>query len=275
MRLVLKFRGFLPGRGIPRMLDTPAGLPSFGIVTEAKTIHTRAEMTERYFETVAQMIRSQGYRELAAGTVFAEALLIIPNLEFKRKVLQHVQEEFEHYEVCCNLYAEIGAGDLDSLCGTHLRERTPIPGIESFLELGVAQFLYDRASAYQLREYENSSFDPYCRVIGKILEEEEGHESFGAEVLIEHCKDEALRPQAQVLFNKWLAVSLRSFGRPGTDGNRYAVEVGLKTRDSAAVAQDYLDSLKTVMRICGLQFPGRDELARLGTETAPDVDLRL
>jgi len=69
-------------------------------------------------------------------------------------------------------------------------------------------------------------------------------------------------------------VSLRSFGRPGTAGNRYAISVGLKTRDSAAVAQDYLDSLRTVMRICGLRFPDREELRRFGVETAPDVDLR-
>ena len=47
------------------------------------------------------------------------------------------------------------------------------------------------------------------------------------------------------------------------------------TRDSSAVAQDYLDALKTVMRICGLVFPTRDELAELGVETTPDVDLTL
>ena len=85
-----------------------------------------------------------------------------------------------------------------------------MPPISSFMELGVAQFLYDRASGYQLREYENSSFDPYCRVVGKILEEEEGHESFGAEILVEHCRDPRERAEIQPLFEKWLAVSRRS-----------------------------------------------------------------
>ena len=233
-------------------------------------------MSEEYFQTVAKMIRSQAYRELAAATVFASALRLVPSLAFKKKVSNHIQEELEHYEVCCRLYAEIGAGDLDAISAPLLyAEDSPIPPIESFLELGVAQFLYDRASAYQLREYENSSFDPYCRVIGKILDEEEGHESFGAEVLIERCKVEEDRARAQTLFTKWLAVSMKSFGRPNTEGNRYAISVGLKTRDSAAVAQDYLDALKTVMRICGLVFPTREELAERGVETAPDVDLTL
>jgi 1,2-phenylacetyl-CoA epoxidase catalytic subunit len=111
--------------------------------------------------------------------------------------------------------------------------------------------------------------------VGKILEEEEGHESFGAEIMVEHSRDPVRRARMQELFNKWLAVSLRSFGRPGTPGNRYAIQAGLKTRDSAAVAQDYLDGQRPVMRLCGLVFPTREELKRLGIETAPDIDLRL
>lgn len=244
-------------------------------MTKPKTIRTRAEMTDRYFETVTAMIRSQAYRELAASTAFAYALRVVPTLEFRKRVVHHVSEELEHYEVCVLLYRQIEAGDLDVVCTKLLSEKQPIPWIESFLELGVAQFLYDRASAFQLREYENSSFDPYCRVVGKILEEEEGHESFGEEILIHHCRDASARSEAQRLVERWLAVSLRSFGRPGTPGNRFAIASGLKTRDSAAVAQDYVDALKSTMRVCGLTFPSRRRLAELGVETAPDIDLSL
>ncbi|MDH3592528.1 MAG: phenylacetate-CoA oxygenase subunit PaaI [Planctomycetota bacterium] len=242
-------------------------------MTQTRTIRHRAEMDDAYFDVLTSMIRSQGYRELAAATVFAETLTLVPTVGFKKKVVQHVEEEMEHFEECCKIYDLLDAGDLDDHCTKLLREERPIPPIQSFLELGVAQFLYDRASAYQLREYENSSFDPYCRIIGKILEEEEGHESFGAEILIDKCRDPGTRAEAQQHFDKWLAVSLRSFGRPGSERSKYAVSVGLKTRDAGAVAQDYLDSLNPVMRITGLVFPSRDELLRLGTETAPDVDL--
>ncbi|MHC4958424.1 MAG: Phenylacetic acid catabolic protein [Planctomycetota bacterium] len=243
---------------------------------QIQRIRTRSEMDQRYYDVLVQMIRSQGYRELAAATVFAGALRLVPSLAFKKKVSQHIEEELEHFEVCCRLYEELDAGDLDAICsGLVASGDCPIPPIGSFLELGVAQFLYDRASAFQLREYENSSFDPYCRVIGKILEEEEGHESFGAEVMIEHCKDPANLPATQEAFERWLAVSLQSFGRPGTAGNEYAISVGLKTRDSAHVAQEYLDTLKPTMRLCGLRFPDRGRLLELGVETAPDVDLAL
>ncbi len=232
-------------------------------------------MDQRYYDLLVRMIRSQGYRELAAATVFAEALHLVPGVDLKRKVVTHIDEEMQHFEACCTLYDALDAGDLDQHCSSMLREQRPIPAITSFMELGVAQLLYDRASAYQLREYENSSYDPYCRIVGKILEEEEGHESFGAEIMLEFCRTPEQRTNTQRYFNKWLAVSLRSFGRPHSPGNAYAIDVGLKTRDSAAVAQDYLDSLKTIMRVSGLVFPDRPCLMTAGTETSPDVDLSL
>ena len=48
-----------------------------------------------------------------------------------------------------------------------------------------------------------------------------------------------------------------------------------RRESGAQLAQEYLDALKTVMRICNLTFPTREQLRELGAETAPDVDLRL
>ena len=237
------------------------------------TFRTRAEMSPEYFETVSKMLRSQAYRELAAAVVFAEALALVPSLEFKRHVVHTVEEEMEHYAICVRLAEDLGIEGFDGECSRHVREDRPIPVLESFLELGVAAFLYDSASAFQLREYENSSFDPYCRVIGRILEEEQGHENFGAEMMIQTSRDPSSRDEMQRCFDKWLAVSLRSFGRPGIERSRFAIEAGLKTRDSCAVAQDYVDSIKSTARLCGIVLPSRERLLELGTETAADIDL--
>src|SRR5205814_9604124 len=45
----------------------------------------------------------------------------------------------------------------------------PIPWASSFLELGIAQWLYDRGGFWQLREYEESSWAPRSeeRRVGK------------------------------------------------------------------------------------------------------------
>ena len=45
-----------------------------------------------------------------------------------------------------------------------------------FFELAMAQFLFDRGGFWQLREYEECSFEPYRRIVGKILKEEEDDE---------------------------------------------------------------------------------------------------
>ena len=241
--------------------------------TPPLTIRSLDEMSAEYRDCVAQMLHSQAYRELAAAVVFAEALALVPTIEFKRHVVHTVEEEMEHYATCVALAENLQLEGFEENCSRRVREDRPIPAIESFTELGVAAFLYDSASAFQLREYENSSFDPYCREIGKILEEEENHENFGAEMMIQIARDPSTREDMQRCFDKWVAVSLRSFGRPDPERSRFAIQAGLKTRDSAAVAQDYVDSLKQVMRLCGIEFPTRERLLELGTETAPDIDL--
>jgi hypothetical protein len=63
---------------------------------------------------------------------------------------------------------------------------------------------------------------------------------------------------------------MRIFGRAGTPGNQYCLSVGLKSRDSGDVAAAYIDSIRPVMRSCGLRFPDRSELA---LELPPRVDL--
>ncbi|HKG20525.1 MAG TPA: hypothetical protein VKC34_01385, partial [Blastocatellia bacterium] len=73
-------------------------------------------------------------------------------------------------------------------------------------------------------------------------------------------------------FDKWLAVALLSFGRPGTPGNRFAIEAGLKTRDSGEVMQDFIDDIKPAMIDCGLRFPTPGQI---GIEMPDGVDLSL
>ncbi|HXI57771.1 MAG TPA: hypothetical protein VNO55_17015, partial [Polyangia bacterium] len=57
------------------------------------------------------------------------------------------------------------------------------------------------------------------------------------------------------VFARWLAAALRSFGRPDSDGDRYAVAAGLKRRPAAAVMRDFVDDLKPTLRLTGLAFP--------------------
>jgi 1,2-phenylacetyl-CoA epoxidase catalytic subunit/(2Fe-2S) ferredoxin len=235
-----------------------------------REVRSPSEMDGDYRAMVKQLLESQAYRELQAANLLGHALKFVPNLGYKQSIAEDLEEELEHFAEVARLYAELTDGaDVAQAVADRLA-RVPYP--ESWPELAMVQFLYDRAGEVHLREYVNCSYVPYREIVTKILEEEEGHESFGEGVLLELTRDEARRAEAQRLFDKWLPIALLSFGRPGTPGNRYAVEVGLKTRDSGAVIQQFLDDIKGTMRACGLRFPAREQI---GVELFDGVDLTL
>jgi ring-1,2-phenylacetyl-CoA epoxidase subunit PaaA len=220
---------------------------------------------------VRVLLLTQGWREILTADLFADALKFVPTLPGKKLIAEHVREEIEHYEMCERLYRTLG-GNLWRDVQARIA-RSPWPRIESWHELGMFQFLNDRAAKFQLLEYRTCSYAPYAAIINRILEEEEGHVGFGESVVQEMCEGgEAERRQAQALFDKWLPYCLMVFGRPGTDGNRYAVEVGLKARDSGAVMRDYIEDLKPAMARYGLRFPGLD---KIGAEIGASLDLTL
>ena len=74
------------------------------------------------------------------------------------------------------------------------------------------------------------------------------------------------------LFERWLKLGLLSFGRPNNEGNRYAISVGLKKRDSGEVMQDFVTDIKPAVRASGLSFPPP---AQLGLEMPESLDWKL
>jgi len=236
---------------------------------ESEKIHTLHEMTPEYRQMVLQLLESQGVREFMAANIFSDALKYIPTVRLKELLARQVVEELEHYEETIRLYHDLGS-NLEEVVEKRVGKYGGVPYVQSWFELAVCQFLYDRAGEFHLAEYRNCSYVPYARIVGKILAEEEEHEGFGERVMVEACQDPEYRRQVQQLFNKWLTFSLTSFGRPGTPGNRFAIAVGLKTRDSGEVMQDFLNDIKPGMVKCGLVFP-----PDLGVETPANVDLSL
>ena len=238
-------------------------------MSESRKIRTPDEMTSEYRRMVIQLLESQGVREFMAANIFSDALKYIPTLRLKELLARQVVEELEHYEETIRLYHDLG-GSLEEVVEKRVGKYGGVPYVKSWFELAVCQFLYDRAGEFHLAEYRNCSYVPYAQIVGKILAEEEEHEGFGERVMVEACQDPEYRRQVQQLFNKWLTFSLTSFGRPGTPGNRFAIAVGLKTRDSGEVMQDFISDIKSGMVKCGLTFP-----PDLGVETPANLDLSL
>jgi 1,2-phenylacetyl-CoA epoxidase catalytic subunit len=219
-----------------------------------KTYTDRSQMDERYERTVVQLMESQAYRELAAAHLFGFGLQFAPELRWIKFMTWHIREEVEHFEAVARMYRAFTGDDVTPVAIGRL-ESGPLDRVDSWFELAMAQFLFDRGGFWQLKEYESCSFLPYREVIGKIIDEEAGHQGLGERMVVELVGTGRYDDRKQRDFAKWLRHGLLSFGRPGTEGNRYAIEVGIKKRDSGAVMQDYLDDIKPAVKICGLAFP--------------------
>ena len=88
-------------------------------------------------------------------------------------------------------------------------------------------------------------------------------------IVVEQCRTGRFDDVKQGLFEKWLRLGLLSFGRPGTEGNRYAIESGLKKRDSGECMKDFVDDIRPAVHAAGLRFP---DPASLKMELPSDVD---
>jgi len=225
------------------------------------------QMSPEYRRVVVQMIESQAYRELAACHMFGHGLRFVPE-RWLRFMVWHIREEAEHYEAVSRMYWELTGAPVEPVVQERLAGK-PVPFAESWIELAMAQFLYDRGGFWQLKEYEECSFVPYRGVVQKIVKEEAGHQNLGERIVVEQCQSGRYEAVKQELFEKWLRIGLLSFGRPGTAGNRFAIAAGLKKRDSGACMKDFVDDIRPAVRAAGLAFP---EPARLALELPADID---
>jgi len=219
-----------------------------------RTCASREEMDERYEQTVRQMIESQAYRELAAAQLFGHGLQFVSELKWLKFMSWHIREELEHYEAVVKMYRQFTGEDVQPKVNARLAQR-PIEMAHSWFELAMAQFLFDRGGFWQLKEYDLCSFIPYREIVGKIIDEETGHQGLGERIVVELCQSGKYDAERQPIFEKWLRQGLLSFGRPGTEGNRYAISVGLKKRDSGEVMQDFLNDIKPAVVAGKLRFP--------------------
>lgn len=215
------------------------------------------ERDARFRDTVIQMMKSQAYRELAAAHLFGYGLQFVPDIKTLKFISWHITEEVSHYTLIANLYKEHTGESVEPWVNDRLKSK-PLPSIKSFLDLAIAQWLYDRGGFWQLKEYEQCSWEPYRTIVGQIIKEERGHQDHGQKIAVEICRTLADKTDAQKSFELWLRQGLMSFGRPHSEGSKYAVSVGLKKRDSADCMRDFMADIMPAVKEAGLRLPQRD-----------------
>ncbi|MBK9259449.1 MAG: hypothetical protein IPM54_06380 [Polyangiaceae bacterium] len=158
---------------------------------------------DRYSRTLVKMMQGQAYREMAAAQLFGYGLSLVPDLRNLEYFVWQIQEEVEHFKDVARMYVEFTGESVEPAVHERLLSR-PIPFVQSFYELAMAQFLYDRGGYWQLREYEESSYLPYRRLVQEIVEEECGHQLHGEQLVIQLTRTGDYEVEKQGLFERWL-----------------------------------------------------------------------
>jgi ring-1,2-phenylacetyl-CoA epoxidase subunit PaaA len=230
---------------------------------------------ENYRKMVLMLMDKQASREVATAEVFGQCVLHAPTVEDKIRITRFQAEELKHFQLLARIMSELGV-DMDAYVRDRQRAGARFTGdeadiqIRDWIDATLFNFMIDRAATFQLTEYTRGSYVPLAKANRVILKEEEGHKNFGEGCLEQMCRDPVTRAEIQRRFTKWFVASMRIFGRAGTPGNAYCLEVGLKTRDSGDIAAAYVDSIRPVMARCGLRFPERGDLP---LELSPRIDL--
>jgi 1,2-phenylacetyl-CoA epoxidase catalytic subunit len=214
------------------------------------------------------MLRAQAHREAAAAGLFERGRALAPTAADARRLEAQAAEERRHLAAAGGAWSALTgepAAALVTWAEAHAATH-PLPEPTSWLELSIAQLLFDRAGYHQLREYADSAWQPHRELVGPILAEEAEHQRDGADEVLAtmaRATDEE-RAAAQAAFVRWLRVSLLSFGRPGTAASAEAIALGLKRRDPAKVMRDFLDDVRAIATRVGVPIATPGELGLEG-----------
>lgn len=226
------------------------------------------KLSEEARALLRQILERLAYRQLMAANIRGHGLKYLHEPAEKVRLARELEQELGILERVSALYAELGGGEL-ALAVRHRMERIPYP--TSRMELAVCLALSDLAERVAMESYTGSVCAELSDIAHSILGHDRRGTRAGEELFVAFCQEPANRPHAQQLFGRWVAIALRSLGRPGTPRDKRAVELGLRSRACADASRDFLERLSALQRAAGLALP---DLAEAGVELSTKASTR-
>jgi len=215
------------------------------------------KLGEEALGLMRRIVEANAWRQYLGVNILGHCLKMMGDLEGKRCVTREVGVCLDFYGELESAYTELGGEDLDYAVRDRLLN-VPMP--TSRFELGLCRHLTDRAQRIALASYEGSRCATFASVAARHLERPALVQVAERERMAEFCTEPANRPRAQEAFNRWLTISLLALGRPGSMGDRRALELGLRSDGSEVLVERYLDEVKLLLESWGLAFPSPDLL---------------
>lgn len=206
---------------------------------EAKSLLRRILERTAYRQIMVANIRGHGLKYLLDVT---EKSLLVRDLEAALEVLRHVERLYVEYD-----------GDSLALSVRDSLDRIPYP--YSRLELAVCLSLVGRAEKLVASTYLES------RSAGMIAIAQQLHDLGwpGTRMLelqlADFCAEPGNRATAQQFVNRWIAISLVAFGRPGTVGDQRSLALGLRNARVEQLVKRFLDHVRAWCESFHLTLP--------------------
>ena len=156
-----------------------------------------------------------------------------------------------------SLYVRIGGSEL-SIAVRDMMEKIPYP--YSRLELAVCLALVDRTERLVAESYLESRSQEMAAIARALVETERPGTRMLEAQLADFCSETGNRPTAQQFVNRWLAIAVVAFGRPGSPGDQRAVALGLRSRRVSDMVRRFLDETKPFLESSHLVLPATSSL---------------
>ncbi|MEE8607241.1 MAG: Phenylacetic acid catabolic protein [Nitrospiraceae bacterium] len=220
------------------------------------------KMEKEYQDLLKRVLIIQADCEIGGPHIYVNHwVLNAPTPEDQIVVAQTAAEEIDHARKMIKVLRELG---VDAFYVLHRpkseREveafKTDMPTWAGYAVFGM---LIDRIGRYQLEEFEGCTYLPLERELPKIMEEEQGHITFGEYKCAELCATPEGKQQVQEAVNLWYPKGLDMFGRSDSWRSHRYLEWGLKRRTNEEARKQYIAEVRPVLTNLGLEIP--DELA--------------
>ncbi|MEM7308309.1 MAG: hypothetical protein AAF682_16635 [Planctomycetota bacterium] len=202
-----------------------------------------------------RIVESQAHRQIMAINMLGHCLKYITDLKTKAEIAEDLNLALRLFREVQVLYGELGWQDLESAVRDR-NEELPYP--ESRLEFGVAYYVCHLAEEVAMEGYVDSASREFAAIARSYVDASSSRPR--PTRFLDFCAEPTNRPRAQELFQRWFAIALPAFGRPGTRGDERAVELSLRSRRSADAVGEFVNRLKPFIASCGLTFPAADAL---------------
>ncbi|WP_306321416.1 MULTISPECIES: Phenylacetic acid catabolic protein [unclassified Streptomyces] len=229
-------------------------------VVAVRTPEEFHSMPEEYREVALRQMMVNTEGELSGGDDYIQVFLpLAPNAEERQVCAERAVEEYDHYKLGKRVLADL---DVD----TSYMEKQPLSERELFAdqtlhtcttwaERGIFSYIGEETAMVMIREFAESSYQPWAEAVRTIIIDEKVHIAHGARVCRALAATEEGREELQQALDRLWPTFERIFGSSRSERARLAVRFGLRKTTNGQARDIWREKVTPRVTQLGLRVP--------------------